>query len=114
MPEGLRGPRRPKAQKNPVAIIQKYRNGLTEQVISQDEVNCMISVDIARRDLKSANTGNNLKGLLPGCRELKLNPVLSMRGIALASLNTGEIRTEVTVEIRNCKWQPRSNRLVRY
>ena len=59
-----------------MSIIEKNRYGLPEQGASQDQINSMISVDIARRDLKAANTCDNLNGLAPGCREVKLNPVV--------------------------------------
>jgi len=69
----------------------------------------MISVDITRRDLEAANTCDNLNGLAPGCRELKLNPVVSVGEVASPGLNADEVRTEVAVEIRDRKRLPRSN-----
>jgi hypothetical protein len=92
-----------------VPIIQKYCYGLTEQSGRQDEINGAISVDISRRDLKAANTGDNLKGLAPGGRELKLNPIVSAGGAGSPGLNADKVWTEVAVEIRDCKRQPGSD-----
>jgi hypothetical protein len=92
-----------------MTIIEKNRYGLPEQSGSQDQINSMISVDIARRDLKTTNTCNNLNGLVPGCRELQLNPVVTAGEVASPGMNADDVRTEVAVEIRDRKRQPRSN-----
>jgi hypothetical protein len=93
-----------------VSIIKKYGYRLTTQSGSQDEINSAISVDITRRNLKTANTCDNLKGLAPACRELQLDPVISAGVVDSSSLDADEIRMKVAVEIRYRKRQPRSKR----
>ena len=63
----------------------------------------MVSIDIARLDQEAASRRDKSNRLPPGCRELKLNPVVSMRRIALPGLNAGYIGTQVSVKIGNRK-----------
>ena len=90
-----------------MSIVEKYRYRLTEQSSGEDQVDSAISVDITRRDLKTADTGDNLEGLAPACGELQLNPVVSSGEVGSSSLNAGQVRTEVAVKIIYRKRQPR-------
>ena len=93
-----------------MAIIKKYRYGLFEPSCGKDEINSMISVDIPRLDQQAARRRDQLNRLPPGCRELKLNPVVSGGGADSATLDTGEIGMLVAVEIGDCERCARSNR----
>jgi hypothetical protein len=53
-----------------VAIIQKYRYRLPEPGGGEDQVNRMISIDIARLHAQATRGGAKLNRLLPGCGEL--------------------------------------------
>jgi hypothetical protein len=69
----------------------------------------MVSVDVARLDLKPANRSDNLNGLVLSGREPKVNPVVRAGEIASPDPNGGQIRAEVAVEIRDRKRQSRLN-----
>jgi hypothetical protein len=47
----------------------------------------MITVDIAGGDLKAATWCDNQNRLSPDCAQLKLNPVICTRNVALSDLN---------------------------
>ena len=91
-----------------VAIIEKNRYGLLEPNASHDQIDSMVSIDIARRNLKAANGRDNLNGLSPSCRQPELNPVVSLGEITLPGLNAGKIRMTVAIEVGNRKRQSRS------
>jgi hypothetical protein len=93
-----------------MAIIEKYRYGLSKPSGDKDQVNCMISIDIARFDSEAANRPDNSNGLPSSCRKLKLDPVVGTRKVALAGLNAGYIRAKVPVKILNCNLWARPDR----
>jgi hypothetical protein len=72
-----------------VAVIQKYRHGLSEPSGGKDQVNSVVSIDIARLDQEAACRRVKLNGLLPDSGELELNPVTISAGGAAPSLNAG-------------------------
>ena len=76
-------------RKASVAVIEENCDRPSKPSGSQDQINGVVSIDIPRCDLKAARRGENVNGLRPGCRELKLNPVVGMGGAAVASLNSG-------------------------
>jgi hypothetical protein len=86
-----------------MAIIEQYRYGLSAPSCGEDEINNMISIDIARFDQEAANRPDHANRLPPGCGELKLNPVVSSAGTVWPSLNACQIWTKVPVEIGNRK-----------
>jgi hypothetical protein len=60
-----------------MAIIEKDCYGLIEPGGAEDQVNSMVSIDIARLDPQAACGRDKSKGLPPGCGELQLNPIIS-------------------------------------
>src|SRR5277367_504217 len=100
-----------------MAIIEKYRHGPSEQSGSQNQINSMISVDVARHDPEAASTCDNLNELrMPGCGELKLNPIVSTGKVASSRLNVGKVRTKIAVKIRDrerLSWPNESERHLR-
>jgi hypothetical protein len=63
-----------------MAIVKEYRYGLSEPSGGENQVNRMVSIDIARFDQEAACGRDNSNKLPPTCRELKLNPVVSTAG----------------------------------
>jgi hypothetical protein len=60
-----------------VAIIKEYGYGLSEPSGGDDQVNCVVSIDIARLDQKATRGPYKSNRLPPRCGELKLNPIIS-------------------------------------
>jgi hypothetical protein len=83
-----------------VAIIQKYCDRLPEPSGGEDQVNRMISVDVARLHAQAACGGHKLNRLLPTRGELQLDPVICSTGAVRACLNACRIRPHVSVKIR--------------
>ena len=74
-----------------MAIIQKYRYGLSEPCGSKNQVNGVISVDVARLNLQAAGRRDKLNGLPARGGELKVNPIGACIGGAVSVLNAGEV-----------------------
>jgi hypothetical protein len=91
-----------------VAVIEEDRHGLSRPSRGEDQINCMISIDVPCFDKKPARRRNKLKRLPPCCGELELNPVAGIAVTVLPSLNAGQIWTKVSVKIRNRKLWARS------
>ena len=72
-----------------MTIIKKYRYGFSAPGGGDDQINCMISIDVAGLDLKPSGRRHNPNKLLPGGGKVKLNPVVSLVGIVAAGLNAG-------------------------
>ena len=58
-----------------MAIIEENRHGLPQPSCRQNQIEGVITVDIAGNDLKAANRRNDLKELASGSTELEANPV---------------------------------------
>src|SRR5580693_8203495 len=90
-----------RARKAPMAIIQKYRYGLSEPCGSKNQVNGVISIDVARLHPQTAGGREKLNGLPPCCRQLKLNPVGAAAAAIMTSLNASEVQAMIAVKISN-------------
>src|SRR5882724_8196249 len=64
------------SRKISVTIIEKNRNGLPKPPCGEDQIESVITVDIARNNLKTTCRRDDLKRLPPGNAELKLNPIV--------------------------------------
>jgi hypothetical protein len=100
-----------------VTVIEKYRHGLFEPSSGKDEINKMVSViDVYGLDQQTASWRNNLNRLPLGTAELELNPISGSAGdVAWFRLNARQIRSTVSVKIRNrklCTQSRRSNRCI--
>jgi hypothetical protein len=84
-----------------VAIVQKYRDGLPEPGGGEDQVNGMISVDVARFYPQASGRSDELHGLSPCSGELKLNPIGAGAGGVVSTLNAGQVRAMIAIEIGN-------------
>jgi hypothetical protein len=93
-----------------VAIIQKYRYGLSEPCGSKNQINGVISIDIARLHPQAAGRRDKLKGLPPCCRQLKLNPVGAAAAAIMTSLNASEVQAMIAVKISDGDRQSRPER----
>jgi hypothetical protein len=93
-----------------MAIIKKYRYWLSQPRGGKDQVNGMVSIDIARFNYQPASRCNKLNRLPPGFRKLKLNPVVGTRRVAPPGLNAGYVGVKVSVKIINRKLWARSDR----
>lgn len=93
-----------------MTIVQEDCYGLIEPGSGEDQVNSMISIDIARLNPQSACRRDKPNRLPPDCGELKLNPVVSRAGAVWPSLNASQIRTHISVKICYCKLRARSDR----
>jgi hypothetical protein len=58
-----------------VAIVEENRHRLPEPSCRQDQIESVITVNVAGNDLQAADRGGDLKGLAGGSTELQLNPV---------------------------------------
>ena len=63
-------------RKHSVTIIEKNCHGLPKPRCSEDQIESVIAVDIARSDLETAYRRDDLKRLPPGGTELQLNPII--------------------------------------
>ena len=88
-----------RARKAPVAVVQKYRYGLSEPCGSKNQVNGVISIDVARLHPQTAGGREKLNGLPPCCRQLKLNPVGAAAAAIMTSLNASEVQAMIAVKI---------------
>lgn len=93
-----------------MTIVKKYCYGLIEPSSGENQVNGMVSIDIARLDPQAARRRDKSNRLQPDCGELELNPVVSIAGTVWPSLNAGQIWTHISVKIGNGKLWARSNR----
>jgi hypothetical protein len=84
-----------------VTIIQKDGDGLPRPRGGEDQVYRVVSVDIAGFDYQSTRRGHQANRLFPDGGQLQLNPVTT--GIIQFRLDTGQIGTNVAVEVGNCK-----------
>ena len=60
-----------------MTIVEKDCYGLIRPSSREDQVNSMVSVDVARLDPQAACRRDKSNGLLPNFGELKLNPIVS-------------------------------------
>ncbi|MGB8540597.1 MAG: hypothetical protein WCD49_03070 [Candidatus Acidiferrales bacterium] len=89
-----------------MAVIQKNRYGLSEPCGSKNQVNDVISIDVARLDPQAAGRRDKLNGLLPRGGELKVNPIGACVGGAVSVLDDGEVRAKIAVKISNAIVRP--------
>ncbi|HXA77805.1 MAG TPA: hypothetical protein VNV41_11805 [Candidatus Acidoferrales bacterium] len=82
-----------------MAIIEKYRYGLSEPSSSQDKVNGMISIDVARFNLETSRGRGKSNQLPPACGKLKSNPVISVPGATRCGLNARCVWLTVSVKV---------------
>jgi len=83
---------------------------MSEPSCREEQINRMVTVDVARFDQEAANRPDNENRLPLDCRKLKLNPVVGTRKVTLCGLNAGYIGVKVSVKIINCKLWSRSDR----
>jgi hypothetical protein len=82
-----------------VAVIEKYRYGLSEPGSSQNKVDGVVSIDIARFNLEASCRRGKSNKLPLGCGELKLNAVIGVPGASRSGLNAGRVWQTVSVKV---------------
>jgi hypothetical protein len=93
-----------------MAIIQKNRYGLSEPCGGKNQVNGVISVDVARLNLQAAWRRDKLNGLSARGGELQANPVSACIGGAVSVLNAGEVQAMIAIKVSEGDRQPRPSR----
>jgi len=101
------------ARKTAMAVVQQDSYGLPEPGGREDQVNRVVSVDVACFDSEAAGGRDKLHGLPAGSGELKLNPVSAGAGLVATRLHAGQVEAAVAVEIGNCKRQAWTGRYYR-
>jgi len=91
-----------------VAIIEKNRHGLLKPRAGQNQIEGMVTVDVARHDLQAAGRGDDQNPLALASRNLQPNPVVCQGNITSPCFNIGQVGTAIAVQVSNCKPQSRS------
>ena len=86
-----------------MTIIEKNCYGLFEPSSGENQVNSVVSIDVAGLDRKAARKSGNLNRLLPDCRKLKVNPVVGQGGVGSPDMYASYIGEKVSVKILNRK-----------
>lgn len=86
-----------------MAVVEKYRHGLSEPCGGDDEINSVISINVPRLDQEAACWSNKVNRLSSELRKLYLNRVVGTAAPVLFGLNAGEIWATVAVEIGDRK-----------
>jgi len=86
-----------------MAVVKKYGHGLFAPCGGDDQINTVISINVARLDEQAAYRGNKVDRLSSDLRKVYLNRVVGTARPVLSSLNAGEIWTTVAVEIGDRK-----------
>jgi hypothetical protein len=69
----------------------------------EDQVNSVVSIDIAGLNQQAARRSDKTNRLLADRGELKLDPVISIARTVHPTLDSGQIRADIPVEVGNCK-----------
>jgi hypothetical protein len=93
-----------------MTIIEKYRYGPIEPSLGQDQINGVVSVNVACLDAQTAGRRDHPNRLPPSRGELKLNPVIGGAGTVGLGLDAGQVRAKVAIEVGDGKLRPRPNR----
>src|SRR3984885_8252765 len=93
-----------------MAVVQQDRYGLPEPCGGEDQVDGMISVDVACFDAETTRGRDKLHGVPARRGELKLNPVGAGTRYAASRLDAGQVEAAVAVEIGDCDGQIRAGR----
>lgn len=86
-----------------MTIVKKYRHGLSAPCGGDDQIDSVISVDVPRLDPEAAYRSDEVNRLSSDLGEVYLNRVVGCAGPVLSSLDAGEIRATVAVEIGDRK-----------
>jgi len=97
-------------RKAPMAVIEKNRYRLAKPGGDENQINGMITVDVACFDQQAAVGTHQPDELASGGRELELDPVFRAAVGVRARLNAGHIRTKVAIEISDGKGQAPAER----
>lgn len=86
-----------------MAVVKKYGYRLFAPCRGDDQIDAVVSINVARLDPQSAYRSNEVDRLSLDLRKVYLNRVVGTAGPVLSSLNVGEIWTTVAVEIGDRK-----------
>jgi len=86
-----------------VAVVEKYRHGLSAPCGGNNQIDTVISIDVPRLDQEAAYRGHKVNRLSSDLGKVYLNRVVGTVVCVLSGLNAGEIWTTVAIEIRNRK-----------
>lgn len=76
-------------RKTAMAVIEKYRDGLSEPAGDENQVNRTIPIHVAGFDGEAAIRSDNPNELPPSGGKLQLYPIVGVREAALARMNAG-------------------------
>src|ERR1700723_171395 len=93
-----------------MAVVQQDRYGLPEPCSGEDQVDGMISVDIARLDAETTRGRDKRHGFPARRGKLKLNPIGAGARYAASCLDAGQVEVAVAVKIGDCDGQIRAGR----
>jgi len=93
-----------------VAVVEKYGYGLFAPCRGDNQIDTVISINVACLDQQAAHRGDKVDRLSSDLRKVYLNRVVRTVGPVLSSLNAGEIWTSIAVEIGDRKCQAGSKR----
>lgn len=88
-----------------MSVIHKNGDWTMQEQGGYDNVEKVVAVHIARRELQSANRSGNANRLPRAGAQLESDPVLRLRIPASRDLNAGQVRQPVTIKIRNGEWR---------
>jgi hypothetical protein len=84
-----------------MAVVQKNGDRLSEPCGGKNQINGVITIDVARFDPQAARRRDKLNELPSCCRELKLNPVGAAAAAIMPNLNAGQVRALIAIKISN-------------
>src|SRR5580700_2654314 len=93
-----------------MAVVQQDRYRLPEPCGGKDQVDGMISVDVACLDAETPRGRDKLHGFPARGRELKLNPIGAGAGCAASGLDTRRVGAAIAVKIGYCDRQIRTGK----
>jgi len=93
----------------PVAVIDQNRDRLIQPGRADNQINNVVAVNVARRDLQSANRSVHADGLPRARAQAEIDPVARMRRADQPSLDGGKIRPIVPIEIRDREMRSRGS-----